>query len=308
MNRIRLWASERVRRIALCTLAAAVLLTLPVSLHTQAAGSLSYVEETKSAALPPVSPVKSVNALTECSSYSTAGGYEMSTEVRKALDKAVSALENEGYCVGFAMVDLSSGQAVSYHIDEEFYSASSIKGPYVVSVVRETPEALKTSYSDIEEAIVNSDNDAYFRIRQTYGWSAFSSFWSSAGNGSFQDVTRYGGYVDYTPRQLLRLWIACEEYFENGEVGAELASLYENPNYSCLHQVLGSSYTTRTKAGWLDATTSTIQASCDAGIIYAGNHPYAVVIMTDVPGDLTQLNSLALAIESCHKDMVSSIN
>lgn len=255
----------------------------------------------------PVSAVDSVDAL-EADGFFTAGSYEMGEDVEQALESAVSEIEAEGYDVSFAMVDLTTGQSVSYNIDERYYSASSIKGPYVVSLVRQNPAVLTSDYSTIASILTYSDNDAYKSLWSAYGMDCLSSLWSDAGNGSFAEAKTYGGgYMHYTPRQLVKLWIACEDYFENGEKGTELGKMFEIPYYSCLHRVLGGAYTTRTKGGWYP-TKAYIYSSCDAGIIYAGDHPYAVAIMSNIPGVLEKLDGLALAIDQSHNEMVSSMN
>lgn len=43
--------------------------------------------------------------------------------------KAIGNYENEGYSVGFVMIDLYSGASVSYGMDNYFYSASTIRAP-----------------------------------------------------------------------------------------------------------------------------------------------------------------------------------
>ena len=103
--------------------------------------------------------------------------------VLQELTDATHAIEQAGFAVGYAMLDLSTGVSVSYNADAQFYSASSIKGPYVTSVVRyELGDSAQSSEgSRISAIIESSDNAAYSNMRDAYGNSSFAALVNASG-------------------------------------------------------------------------------------------------------------------------------
>ncbi|MGN1024529.1 MAG: serine hydrolase [Lachnospiraceae bacterium] len=259
-------------------------------------------------ALPePLDPKASVDALPGTAKIGVSGPYAMSEGVQQALLFGIRQVTDRSHSVGFVMVDLQSGQAISYDPDHRFYSASSIKGPYVISLLSDKPAALAESRSDMILAVHISDNQAYYRLIGRYGMDAFAAYWAEAGNGSFQKDaghSRTSHYAFYSPRQLARLWIANAAFFESGSIGEEAASWFTSPNASVIYSELHGTCLTRSKAGWI-AQPGGVQATCDRGIVYRDGHPYVIAIMSDMPSDFNQLKSLVQALDAAHTEMVS---
>ena len=137
----------------------------------------------------------------------------------RPLDEAIGAIEGQGHQVGFVMVDLGSGATVSYHADDAFYSASSIKGPYVVSVVQNVLGDGAPADGRIDAILRYSDNDAYASFRSSYTDAPMHALVDASGaeqmaNSGITEVVeasaapaREGGIADnfyefVTPRQL----------------------------------------------------------------------------------------------------------
>ena len=139
--------------------------------------------------------------------FSSSAGYAQLTQ-------AVGGFEDEGHQLSFYLKDLTTGAIVSYQADESYYPASSIKGPYVVAVYETLVDTGRTRASSVaglaESAIVNSDNNAFSKLHDTYGASVFGTWLQSFGF----DTSGYGGshsyrayYYPYTSAtQLAEMW------------------------------------------------------------------------------------------------------
>ena len=68
----------------------------------------------------------------------------------RGLRDAVSAIERAGRQAGFYLADLDTGACVSYAADQDFYPASSIKGPYVASVYERLVDTGKLKAEQVE--------------------------------------------------------------------------------------------------------------------------------------------------------------
>lgn len=230
----------------------------------------------------------------------TATDCTVSDETAAAILTGIQLLTAREYDVGFMLVDLDSGKSISYNADTEFYSASTIKGPYVVSVLNRSPDAAKSFWGTIQEILVNSSNDDYNRLRNTYGKTPME-LWCEAAGVDTEVADNY--YPAITAEELCKLWIQNYEYFTTAENGETVAKWFQKPDKSPIHSVLGGKYTTQTKAGWIEGTTDYYQAASDAGIVYADSGTYAVAIVSNGRSNLTLLNTLIEALDAAHDEM-----
>lgn len=60
-------------------------------------------------------------------------------------------------------------------------------------------------------------------------------------------------------------------------------------------------YTTQSKAGWI--ADPDCNSACDAGIVYADNGPYVLVVMSDLPASLESLDPLVTLLDQLHSYM-----
>lgn len=107
--------------------------------------------------------------------------HEPEPRLKKELEDKTEAIEAEGYNVSFWMYDLNSGQGFSYRETKTYYSASTIKGPYVVCLAQEVPSCLDEQRSVIEETIHISSNDGYKVLWNTYGKEVFQKWMEKPG-------------------------------------------------------------------------------------------------------------------------------
>lgn len=239
--------------------------------------------------------------------FSSSAGYAQLTQ-------AVGGFEDEGHQLSFYLKDLTTGATVSYQADESYYPASSIKGPYVVAIYETLVDTGRTRASSVaglaESAIVNSDNNAFSKLHDTYGASVFGTWLQSFGF----DTSGYGGshsyrayYYPYTSAtQLAEMWEHMYEYLSSGTDSADyLVSLFEQREVSPIADAVGSKYKSWGKAGWYASKKGqgTRPATVDAGIVFADSKPYLVVAMSDAPSELEALTTVFVGLEDAHRDM-----
>lgn len=225
------------------------------------------------------------------------GGMELTDTQKNQIASALNELA--GYSVGFILCDINDRSGIVYNPDETYYSASSVKGPYVASVVSMYPDCLDDWETEIENILIYSDNNSYEELRIRYGDEPIEQWAEDAGT---QISFRQGwDYTYYSARTLAKLWMKNYEFFESGDDGSEIAELYEEPDTSAINSALGSKYTTRSKAGWIADTD--MQSTVDAGIIYADNGPYVLAVLTDIPSNMDELEPLIKVLDSIHSTM-----
>ena len=82
----------------------------------------------------------------------SASGFTLSDDDRATLDQAVVAVTSAGYHVSVTMVDMTTGRALAVHGGDARYSASVIKGPYILSLAA-------TGTIDLDAVAQSSDAD-----------------------------------------------------------------------------------------------------------------------------------------------------
>lgn len=173
-------------------------------------------------AAEPTSTETVVNAIGQLdgSAQIATSGFTLDTDTQLQLENELNAFASYGYSVSFVLVDVASGKAISSYANTARYSASAIKGPYVLSIAQtgaldldaaylaETDAGGNTQYL-IDQAITVSDNTAYKELHDTYGTDGFAQ-WSSA-VGVSADVTQ-GAYLNMSAADLARMWAAGYGY------------------------------------------------------------------------------------------------
>lgn len=227
------------------------------------------------------------------------------------LSAAVKAIESNGYQVGFVLKDLNTSITVSYNADSSFYTASSLKGPYVVSLVEYN---LGDSYLNEDKRIADilqySDNEAYATLRSIYGSDCFATLADAAGATSMsttgatdaiswaaesQSVASItdNNYEFISPNQMEALWEECYDFLSSDNEGATwLAELFENPEISPIRSTAQSMGTTWSKAGWYPAESEAYATTVDAGIVHTNTGDVVLCVMTNDPEDFATVESI----------------
>lgn len=246
-----------------------------------------------------------LDALIDSDEIELSDGITLDEETQEALSDAVSELEEAGYSVSFVLEDLNTGAQLSYQPDVMYYAASSIKAFYVASLAADYPQVMNAEADAMMRVILYSDNDAYEYLRNTYGKEYIRDWCLKAGVRT--DIAEEM-YPDYTARELAKLWAVNAVWFEDDEIGQEVSSWYESPNYSIIHPYYSElGITTRTKAGWITYhdDIEDLEATIDGGIVYEPGHPFLLVIMTDLPEDFDACEDLMKALGAAHDDLLA---
>ena len=137
----------------------ALILNGPVLSSVQAASSVKQESIDKaSAALKEIPDNKKITAL---------GGAKISEEKLKSLKSAIKSISPSG--TGIVLLDLKSGKGLSYNAGQSFYSASTMKGPFVASLASAQPSAISASNGNVTATIRWSSNEDYMSLVNRYG-------------------------------------------------------------------------------------------------------------------------------------------
>ena len=223
-------------------------------------------------------------------------------ETLAALADAIALFENKGYDLGFVLVDLNSGAAVSYRAGVEVYSASVIKAPYIFSLL----EAGYEPTNDMYLAGNQSDNDAYTRIRTTYGNTVFAEWIDGTGIPYKQSQSRY---ITTTPLDLCRMFYKGQELLLGDETYSDWArNTFTGSLNSAAALTLGDDNAVYSKAGWISSTGTYHSSSyTNAAIVDDGVNPYVIALMSNSPGytGLELAQELIPVLDQLHEEMIN---
>lgn len=247
-----------------------------------------------------------VNIMTADSSDLTIMWDGLTEEDRQELDAlgdqvraSVDGFTAEGYSTAFMLYDLNNGGGISYHADNMYYSASTIKGPYVAWLVETYPQTMDFLYGTIENTIAWSSNDDYEALLTSYGYTEFNSW--AAEIGCENIVITEGGYPPVNARDFAKLWCHMYDRVVSGAGLASIIDIYRDTLSSAIYETLGGQYIVYSKAGWIGEGLGTYyNVQNDAGIVMKGDHPYVLVILSDAYGRLDLLDSLTSALDQAH--------
>jgi hypothetical protein len=244
--------------------------------------------------------LSSISSARGSKSITSFGGYSPSGRTMGDLQKSLSSIRAKGYAAGFMMVDLTTGQGIAYNVDQSFYSASTVKGPYVASIVSAKPSSVLAWKSTMQATIRHSSNEGYESLRTAFGSSPMQQWCDSAGV-----PTSVGSnwYTDYSTRTLTKLWLQNYTFFTSEKQNSKLCqSWYTSSFNSPIYATLGKYHYMNTKAGWIGEAD--LRAASDAGIVWGDGGPYLITIMTNAPGNINILKPLIWSIERAHDEMI----
>ena len=227
------------------------------------------------------------------------------------LESAISSFEANGWSLGIYLEDLDGETCVSYNAESSFYTASSIKGPYVCALLQELVDTGQVSWEDVSDrvtrTIVDSDNDAYASLVEQYGRDFFVSWLNEhdVSLGPYETRQQYVAwkYPHSTPHQLAEEWRAVYAYLSSvSGHSSDLAGLFQARTTSPMADVLGDRYVTLSKAGWYPKDENALfgKAANDAGVVLVPDSeggPYIMVVMSTAPAELDQLEPVISALD-----------
>ncbi len=224
----------------------------------------------------------------------TIGSRELVFSDKKTVFEAIrKTTKDYRYNISFIVMDMCTGEGLTYNIDQKYYSASAIKGPYIAALTEARPEMIDTNARAMTEIVMNSDNKLYSGYRRSYGRDFLLKLCEDL---EIDEPSMVYNYPHISARDMAKFWIHDYYYFNTNPDGIRIRNWYESPNQSPIHAVFeGQKYTTQSKAGWI--CEGRYAVSNDAGIIYPANgHPFMIVICSDLPSDLESLEPLVRAL------------
>ena len=223
-----------------------------------------------------------------------------SEEAVSALSAAIAQIEDAGYDVGFVLLDLNTGAAISYRAGVEVYSASVIKAPYIFSLLEAEIEPTNSMYL----AGNQSDNDAYVSIRTTYGNEIFAEWIADTGIPAVQSKTRY---ITTTPLDLARMFYKARNLLLGDETYSDWArDTFTDSLNSAAALTIGETKSVYSKAGWISASDGySVSSYTNAAIVDDGENPYVISFMSNTPGwtGLIYAQDLLPVLDLIHDEM-----
>lgn len=253
-----------------------------------------------------VDPNEIVAQSTESGIAATAPNSFFSSDALEQLEDEVAALEAEGLSVSFTLVDVQTGNTLSYNDDVACYPASCAKAAYC-AMVCETYGGSGQYPSAIQNCLVNSSNDAYDSLILAFGLDSFASWLDEVGAHGAAQSSRTGdnhSYPRISAAELETVWEEIYRFGTSGEAGAqELVDSLSQTNYSVLGGLLRDEYEVWSKPGWYFQDSYDITCTNDAGVVFSDCGPYVVAVMTDLNGDLPGLLPLLESLNAAHGAM-----
>ena len=227
----------------------------------------------------------------------TAG--QTSATAQEELDRAVGALEAKGMSVSYIVLDIATDATIEHNADAVYYSASSIKGPFCVSMVRALGSKAREQYGDtIRACLVNSDNDAYRTLRKsTYGQTFFRDFGAEAG----VSINLGRWYANYSVRELAKLWSVADRWLVSGSEDAAWTGdlLGDTLNSQVNDLAGGNGITTWSKAGWYPGGDEGA-VTFDGGAVHAPTGDYAIAVAVNRGSDFQAVRSIMEPLVALH--------
>lgn len=257
-----------------------------------------------------------------------------------SIDEAIADFAYYGYQTGFVVLDLHTGKGIGYNADEEFFSASTIKAPFVAFLWQSFIEGGSVELDDtlvkdvtyggtgvmaseedkleyeleevIADTIIYSDNTGYAMLRDHYDGGSWDEWTALAGVP--QAETEVGRYLNYCACDLAKYWLAIDGYLATNSEGAQsLKELFGSTEVSFLRQALGSECEVYAKAGFQSSnSTGGLSALNDAGIVESPSGDYLLVVMSDADyshPDQTENASLMIdlikVLDGAHADLLA---
>lgn len=214
--------------------------------------------------------------------------------------------------ISFIMYDLNTDSGIYYAINKNTYLASSIKLPYIASIVEETPDRFNESKFEITNILKFSSNEDYDSIRFRYGANNLL-LWQNMLKIK-NDVATYAYPSEVNACDILKLWFKTFHVLNSNKYSNELRELSNDSLNSAIYKAIGNKYYMNSKPGWFDcpAVSDTGYAfdgiTNDCGVVYSGDNPYLLVILSELPEQVDIISNLARSIDKVHDSMVENLS
>ena len=108
------------------------------------------------------------------------GGANMETDEMKNVQKELDDILKQGKMVSFVVINTKTQKGFSFNADRVCVGKSTIKAPYITSLLMNDSSIFEQDQDAIKKAITYSNNESYTYLRSKYGNDTFKDFCSSA--------------------------------------------------------------------------------------------------------------------------------
>lgn len=151
-------------------------------------------------------------------------GFVLGTDLQMQLEQELNIFASYGYSASFTLVDMTTGAALSAYGNTTRYSASAIKGPYILSlaatgaidldaVYQSSDDADANTRQLIDQTITVSDNNAYTDLCTTYQIKPLAQWMANAGVDAEATASQYP-YL--SSNDMARMWAQGYGYLFDG--------------------------------------------------------------------------------------------
>ncbi|MBR2066983.1 MAG: DUF4214 domain-containing protein [Solobacterium sp.] len=246
---------------------------------------------------PKPDPIQMLNAPVSPWVLTGINGYNPSPYVFNQVYSAIKYIESIGGPISMVMMDLNNGQGLMYNPDQVIYSASSVKAPYIVSVVESNPAALAADYSVIEGMMHNSNNESYAYLTGKYGMGSFKKFYDDIGVPFTIDYPN-NIYTWYSGRTYAKLWARMYKAFNTNAACEQIGQFLSRNLFTSARHALPQ-YQVRSKTGWI---ATPLRAQNECGVVYAKSN-YVYVLLTEYAGNWETFHPVYRALELAHREI-----
>ena len=248
------------------------------------------------------------------------GGANMETNEMKTVQKELNAILSQGKMVSFVVINTKSQKGFSYNADRVCVGKSTIKAPYITSLLMNDFSIFEQEKDAIKKAITYSHNDSYTYLRNKYGNDVFKDFCLSID----VDISKCNENFpkNMTVRDLAKMWSKMYPFLLGNKKSNlninEYVDFFKCTAYSPFSILFWRDYDVFSKAGWdegisVDKETGLLgkipdpnmidgdpsnneEAMNDTGIVCAPNGDYIFAYFSDFPAITDLMYPLILAI------------
>ena len=244
------------------------------------------------------SPIGYLNASVPAGQLSGINGFSPSSAAYNELLGAIRELEAQGIKLSVVMMDIQSGKGVMYNPDTVIYSASSIKAPYVISLVESNSSVYPVEKEVISRLFYNSNNEDYSYLAGKYGLSSLERYYNDIGV-PYDIIPSRSIYTHYSGRTYAKLWARMYQAF-NSDANANAAGSYLESN-CCTAFRDATGLRARSKSGWYSGNG--IVSQNEGGVAYVSNGDYIYVVLSTHAGKWQTFYRIHRALNALHNEI-----
>ncbi len=259
------------------------------------------------------------------SGFSTVTSNEQLEDCLERIDEICGRF---GSALAFSYENIETGAQINYNSQKEFMTCSTIKAPYVKSILASGIDLDEIIVKDknwmgdivgedyiasmdmgteftarelIEAAIQRSDNTAYYLLEQYYGWEVFNSLQREIGADYY--VGSDWIFTSATTADMLKSYRDIYEFGEESELGLWLTELMTDTD---LNEQIGKNLSEKYKVSQKYGSEFNEFVYNDCAIVYAES-PFVLCIFTEQAPETEESNQVFLDLADIFDEINSLI-